>query len=317
METTIDRQPNNTLAPRARSLALLALALVLAGCGGGGGGGAPAPQAPPPAPAPNPSGGGSGWVQGQFLPATTFASQCNAPRSGTDPLTQQPYTDVQGTRVTENNWLRSWANDTYLWYNEIVDRDPGNYVTADYFALLKTMATTPSGSPKDRFHFTYPTSEWIELSQAGVSAGYGLEWAVVDSQPPRKVVAAYVQDGPAQAAGLQRGDLVLTVDGVDVVSSNTQAAVNVFVAGLYPGGRGEIHTFKVRDWQTGLDRSVTLRSENVTMQPVPLAKILPGGVGYLEFNDHVATAEQDLVAAIDSFRQAQITDLVLDLRYNG
>jgi hypothetical protein len=38
----------------------------------------------------------------------------------------------------------------------------------DYFAVLKTPAITASGRPKDRFHFTYPTEVWDEMSNSGV-----------------------------------------------------------------------------------------------------------------------------------------------------
>ncbi len=40
-------------------------------------------------------------------------------------------------------------------------------------------------------------------------------------------------------------------------------------------------------------------------------------MGYIQFNDHIATAEDDLEDAIDSLDNAGITDLILDLRYNG
>ena len=66
-----------------------------------------------------------GWVAGSFLPASSFAGKCVNPRSGTDPLTGRSYNEVLGTATDENNWLRSWSNDLYLWYDEIVDRDPG------------------------------------------------------------------------------------------------------------------------------------------------------------------------------------------------
>jgi hypothetical protein len=70
------------------------------------------------------------------------------------------FPDKQGTVLTQNNWLRSWSNDLYLWYNEIVDRDPSLYTTPEYFDLLKTTATTASGKPKDQFHFTMLTSDF-------------------------------------------------------------------------------------------------------------------------------------------------------------
>src|SRR5215471_5536278 len=168
------------LSLRRAAVCLLA-AVVLSACGGGGGG-SPAPPPPPSA---------SGWVPGSFLPAASFAAQCATPRTGTDPSTGQPYPDVQGTVLTQNNWLRSWSNDLYLWYDEIADRDPGLYATSPYFDVLKTMATTASGRPKDRFHFTYDTAEWRVLAQSGVSAGYSVEWAVISGSPPRRVVVAY------------------------------------------------------------------------------------------------------------------------------
>ncbi len=40
-------------------------------------------------------------------------------------------------------------------------------------------------------------------------------------------------------------------------------------------------------------------------------------VGYMLFNDHIATAESELIAAINNCKAANITDLVLDIRYNG
>jgi carboxyl-terminal processing protease len=42
-----------------------------------------------------------------------------------------------------------------------------------------------------------------------------------------------------------------------------------------------------------------------------------GRVGYLLFNDHIRTAEQPLVSAIEQMRAANVNDLVVDLRYNG
>ena len=311
------RVGHRTLCPGAAvcALATLALALALAACGGGGGGGGP----PAPSPAPGPS--SSGWVAGSFLPAAGFAAQCVSPRTGTDPDTGQPYRDVQGTVLAENNWLRSWSNDLYLWYGEVADRDPGLYTsTAGYFDLLKTPATTSSGRSKDRFHFTYDTAKWLALSQSGVSAAYGLEWAVISSTPPRQVVVAYTDVGPAVAAGLQRGDVVLNVDGVDVVSSNTQGEIDAFVAGLYPVQAGETHTFTLRNPDTSAVRSVMMQSANVTassVQNVRTIATVAGRVGYIQFNDHLATAEDALVAAVDTLRQSSIDDLVLDLRYNG
>ena len=124
-----------------------------------------------------------------FLDANTFFAQCQAPRSGTNPATGNPYPDVRGSVLDENNFLRSLTNDIYLWYDEVVDRDPGLYNDPlAYFDLLKTTEQTPSGTPKDQFHFTYDSEEWFQLSQSGVSFGYGITWAFISSFPPRQLV---------------------------------------------------------------------------------------------------------------------------------
>jgi carboxyl-terminal processing protease len=53
---------------------------------------------------------------------------------------------------------------------------------------------------------------------------------------------------------------------------------------------------------------------------VPIVSTIPtasGAVGYMLFNDHIATAESELVAGIRQLQSAGVNDLVLDLRYNG
>jgi C-terminal processing protease CtpA/Prc len=231
--------------------------------------------------------------------------------------------DVQGTVTDQNNWLRSWSNDLYLWYNEIVDRDPGLYTTPAYFDLLQTTATTASGRDKDRFHFTYSTTEWLNLVQSGVEAGYGAQWAVVAGLPPRRIVVAYTEPGSPAANAVppvQRGEEVLTVDGEDAVNSSTQAAVDTLNAGLFPDSVGEAHTLTLRHPRTGVQRTVTLSSAAVTKTPVQAVRttVTPSGtVGYFVFNDHIATAEQQLVSAFQTLSNANVNDLVIDLRYNG
>jgi C-terminal processing protease CtpA/Prc len=289
------------------------LCLGLASCGGGGGDDAPA------------GGGGGGspttWVQGSFLPASGYAGRCVNPRSTPSPMTG--LLDTQGTVVDQNNWLRSWSNDLYLWYNEIADRDPSLYTTAAYFPLLKTTATTASGRDKDRFHFTYSTTEWLSLSQSGVEAGYGAQVSVVSSLPPRRVVVAYIEPGsPAANASppIQRGEEIVTVDGVDVVNDGTQAGVNLINAAIFPSAVGETHTFTLRNPNTATQRTLTLQSAAVTKTPVQAVSTLAtasGTVGYFLFNDHIATAEQQLIAAFNTLRNANVSDLVIDVRYNG
>ena len=291
-------------------LGLILLAPVLLGqfgCGGGGGGGssrpvAVTPQAPPP----------SQFTAGVFGPASNFSSQCANPRIGPQ------FPDAPGTSTDENNWLRSWSNELYLWYDEIVDRNPANYGTPQYFDLMKTAATTQSGTPKDQFHFTIPTDEWEALSQSGVSAGYGARFVVVSPTPPREIVIAYVTaNSPAAAAGLTRGTKVLEVDGVSVVNGADADALN---AGLFPSAAAQDHVFVVEDPSIFDTQTIALQSALITEDPVEILKLFDtatGPVGHLFFTQHTAPAEQGLIDAIETLAAAGVTDLFLDIRYNG
>ena len=304
-----------TLSNGLRIAAFLPVAWILSACGGGGGGASASTSSPP----------STSWVQGQFLPESDFAAMCVNPRSGVDPVTQKAYPDTQGTLLNELNWLRSWTNHLYLWFDEVTDQNPADYSTdASYFAVLKTTATTASGHPKDKFHFTYATSTWESLSQSGVEAGYGADFVVIAATPPREVVVAYTEPGSpavAPSANLARGAQILTVDGVDLVNASDQTSVDTLNAGLSPATVGESHTFSILDEGASTPRTVTLVSANVTATPVQNVHTLtaPGGalVGYMLFNDHLATAESELVSAFMQLKSAGVQDLVLDIRYNG
>jgi carboxyl-terminal processing protease len=292
-----------------RRLVIVAAALGLGGCGGGNS-------------SSNTSTGSTTWKAGTFQPSASFANQCASPRAGTDPTTGKPYPDVRGSTLTENNFLRSWTNELYLWYREVPDLDPASYATADYFNILKTTATTSSGNPKDKFHFTYPTAQWVALSQSGVEAGYGAQWAVIAPRPPRQVVVAYTEpNSPATTApaNLARGAQVLAVDGVDMVNATDTASIDKLNAGLYPSAAGASHTFSILDLGAATPRTITMVSANVTSTPVQNVETIraAGTVGYMLFNDHIATSESLLVDAFRSLAAANVSDLVLDIRYNG
>jgi len=286
----------------------------LAACGGGGGSMA---ASPPPA-------GGSGWQQGVFLDFNTFFARCAAPRMGNNPATGQPYPDMQGMTSDENNFLRSYSDDTYLWYNEIVDQDPVLFNDPlVYFDELQTTAITPSGQPKDKFHFTFDSEEWFQLSQSGASAGYGAQFVIISSSPPRKILIAYTEpNSPATnlPLPLARGAEIISANGVSVANGDADA----LNAAFFPSAAGQTNTFEVLDVGAPGTRMVTMTTEIIISAPVQNTKVivtLADKVGYMLFNDHIATAEQALIDAVNKLitdaGPQRLDDLVLDIRYNG
>lgn len=253
------------------------------------------------------------WTQGVFELEQNFKNMCQNPRSDAN------FNDQPGNTTLENFWLRSWSNNTYLWYDEIIDQDPANFSSTEaYFDVLKTDAVTASGNDRDRFHFTFNTEEWNALSQSGVSAGYGADFLVIESLPPREIIVSFTEaNTPASAANLIRGARIISIDGVDVENGGDVDTLN---AGLFPSAAGESHSFTIQDAGSNNTRDITLTSANITSDPVPIVDTITTGsgeVGYLLFNSHIATAEAELVGAVEILAAANVSDLVLDLRYNG
>ena len=314
MPTNFQRDENhmNQFFDRGVRAALAGAALLALGACGGGGGGSSS----------------NGVDPNSGLPASsTLAEHCAAPR-GANVLDEngQPYGDVPGTLSDEKAWVRSWIDETYLWYQDVrnlstTTLDASRYADpVAYFNALKTPLFTASGKAKDPFHFIYDTPTWVALSRSGQSVGYGFDIALLSATPPRKAVVAFTDPGtPAAAANITRGAEILTVDGVDLVNDPTQAGVNALNAGLFPDAAGS-HVFTIRDLGAASTRSVTLVAGTQTSAPVQNVKTLPAPndkVGYILFNDHIATSEPQLIAAISQLQTAGVTDLVLDIRYNG
>jgi len=295
---------------RFSTIAVSSFALLLSACGGGG-----SNSTAPLVGGIDLTGGNPTWTQGRFDPAANFKNRCQNPRGGTN--------DVSGSYLFEKHWLRSWSNETYLWYNEIPDIDPANTdypFPIDYFDILKTTATTASGAPRDRFHFVRDTEEYQQLVNSGASAGYGARFRILDSTAPdRVIVIAYIEAGsPAAAAGLARGTEILEIDGAAVADGSA----NTLNAGLFPANSGESHTFLVRDVGSTTTRTVSITSDIVESIPVHTTTVdtLSNGqtVGYVLFNTFgTRSAEQGLFDAFQDLQGQNVDNLVLDLRYNG
>jgi C-terminal processing protease CtpA/Prc len=265
-------------------------ALLVVGCGGGGGG------------------GGDTATSSSFAPSKSLANLCANPRPNT--------ADTQASLSQEKAYLRSFVDETYLWYRDV----PNNLVETDYataqayFDVLKTKALTASGAAVDQFHGSQTTASW-NAAQAGQAKDYGIRWAVLVNLPPRNWrVADVAPNSPAALAGVQRGDQVTSIDGVDFVNDNSAAGVAILNQGLNPTVPGP-HRFS---FNGGGELSMGPATYRVTT--VRSALTFPsanGAVGYFIFDSQISKSEDELIAAINLLKAAQVSDLVIDMRYNG
>lgn len=268
----------------------------LAACGGSGGGDISniAVKVPDP-------------IASGLPPSSSLKNMCIKPRTGSG------IADRQGTMADEKAYLRSFVDETYLWYKDVPKVDPLSYSDPQkYFDVLKTNAKTASGRPVDEFHWSV-TEESFNQQSSGIEEGYGITWARAASAPPRDWVVSNAEPtGPAGV--LQRGDKLKSVDGEDFVSGSN---IDILNEGLFPT-KLVPHTFEFI--RAGQVVKYTITPAIISTTPVRYAKVVDtptGKVGYIYFDDHIAKAENLLIDAINTVKNQGAKDLVLDLRYNG
>lgn len=290
-------------------LAVMSLIGLLNACGGGGGGSTPTSS-------------DTGTLV--FASAASLAQQCVAPRAGT--------ADSQGSIDAEKSWVRSFMDETYLWYKDVPVVNAANFTLAGngnsvlrtmdaYLQALKTKNTTASGKLVDQFSFTVLTADLQNL-QSGISSGYGFRRSAINNTLPRIVRILYVEQGsPAQLGGILRGDTITSIDGVDI-NDTTSAGVATLNAGLSPTVASKTTSFGLLAANAAAPRIVTITSsQSITVTPVATSTVIADGgntVGYLVLNSFsIVSAEKQLIDAVTQFKNANVNELVVDLRYNG
>ncbi len=272
----------------ALSLACLGMTV---SCGGGGSP-TPSPVATTPAPTPTPS------------PTSTTAT-CSLENR------QQFAFDVLDEWYLFPSLLASGVN-------------PDNYNTVQGY--IDALVAPARAENKDRF-FSYITS--IEEENAffnqGSSAGFGFRLAY-DLDARRVFVAETFDSTPALGANIERGTELL---GIGTTSSNIQTVNSLIANGgaqavinaLGPSDPGVTRVLRIND-ASGVTREVSVSKADYALDPVPRygAQVINDGgkqVGYVRLTNFINPAIDDLRDAFADFRAAGVTELVIDLRYNG
>ena len=229
----------------------------------------------------------------------------------------------------QQQWLRGYVDDWYYWYALSPKPSPAGFSTVEsYFdALLYTGGDLiPNGGgarwPSDRYRGDESTESFNRFFGAGQTLGYGvavagLEVTKPSPQPNAPLFVRYVEPlSPARAAGVVRGDRVLSLNGVAV---SALISADDFTL-LTPAAAGNTLTLVLRN-AAGVDRTVVLAAAVYALTPVQNRQILqsPNGrsIGYLTVKDMIDQTATPLADAFSSFRASNVQELVLDLRYNG
>lgn len=164
----------------------------------------------------------------------------------------------------------------------------------------------------DRYTFYYTPEEMAAMTAnaTGEYKGIGIQ-VHGDAESGELIVYRVFEKGPAARVGLQAGDVLIKVGG-EPVSGETTVSVDEAVRKIQSYGDEEFTLTVLRD---GEQFTVSLRCEDVIMDRVDY-ELLDGNIGYIQIMDFLGNDVDGFTAAMESFADADLHGLIIDLRDN-
>jgi C-terminal processing protease CtpA/Prc len=223
------------------------------------------------------------------------------------------------------DWAAAQLKEWYLFPETLpASLDPTPYASVD--AYIDALTANARAQGRDRF-FTYLTSiaEENAFNSSGATAGFGFRISI-DAAAGRLFVMESFEGAPALAAGIDRGTEILAIGTsasnlVTVSSILASSGAQGITDAIGPGTPGLVRVFRIKD--ASGTRDVTVTKANYDLQPVSprygAQVIVDRGrkVGYVNLRTFILSADDQLKAAFAQFAAQGITDVIIDLRYNG
>lgn len=174
-------------------------------------------------------------------------------------------------------------------------------------------------APETIDRFSILVDDYIELENAlaGTTKTNGMEFGLVLYPDQSGNVFGYVRyvlpNSDAANKGLKRGDIFNTIDGQQLNNSNFSS---LLAPDSYSIGLATFNGQTV----TPTGNTVELLKGEFTENPILTSRtfeINGQKIGYLMYNAFTNEFDSQLNAAFGQFKADGVTDLVLDLRYNG
>lgn len=227
-------------------------------------------------------------------------------------------TGVGSEYLEVNSWIRNQMSNYYYWNFVVPRMAPGNLAPEQFFEEI--LYTT------DEFSYMTDDAETLlnELSGSQYSSGFSPAILSFSDQDQLFMVVKYVYPGsPAQLAGLQRGDIILSVNGQTLNSANYQELLQINGTVSYGLGSYSLDEVTQQVNITDLDSVISVQKDILQLDPVITTKVIEMGgkrIGYLFYAQFIdGTADlfiNGLNEQLAELKAQQIDELVIDLRYN-
>jgi C-terminal processing protease CtpA/Prc len=224
-----------------------------------------------------------------------------------------------------NDFIWKGMNLYYLWQEEVPDLADNRFANQGELNTFLTNYSNPVDlfnhlridTATDRFSVIFSDYSVLEGVLSGTTMNNGMDYALRYTDNTNTAVFGWVRyvlpNSDAAAKGIKRGDVFYAIDGVPLTGSNyrTLTASTSYTINLADYANGNI---------TPNGQSIALTKTNLSENPILINTVLHQGthkIGYLMYNGFYASYDSQLNAAFGELASQNITDLVLDLRYNS
>lgn len=222
--------------------------------------------------------------------------------------------DIVSKEIKEvNQWILDNMKSLYLWNNKIpAGLSPGREADPEEFFYKMIYKA------EDKWSYITPDMDALlaELDGVPLSSGISPAFVRIGDNSIVLIVEFVYPDSPAERAGLQRGDLILSINGQNMTLDNYNELFNQPVItvrkgimtnnGLIPDGE-----------------AIRIVSEIISSNPVIHYEAMNvNGIktGYLVYSAFISGIEDIYLDSLDNalkfFKNEDISELIIDLRYN-
>ncbi len=211
---------------------------------------------------------------------------------------------------SQNRWVDRQMRDYYLFYKQVPTLNVNDFERPeDLIASLRVAEVDPFSNIRD-------AAQQAELFAEGTSFGMGYRLRRDSNGLPR--IARVYADSPMGRANVKRSDIIVSVNNIPW--DDIDSTLYNDLLGTIDNPLPTIWVF--RDSATNETRQIELTQSVYTINTVLHSQIIThpeysGKIGYLVFERFLGPSESELDQALNSFLQNDVTDLILDLRYNG
>lgn len=226
-----------------------------------------------------------------------------------DDITIIEKNQISDTILKVDKFINDYMSEYYLWTEEMPSIDYTKQ--SDPYAYFDSLLYID-----DKWSWLTDDYEGLMdyLSGTETSYGYSLAFGLFSNTDNYFAIVKYVdKNTPAERAGLVRGDIIINIDGASINDDNYRD--------LFYSSSMTITLGVLTDTGIAKGKTVSMTSEELETDPVLMSKVieLKGNkrVGYLVYTQYLHEYNYRLDEVFSEFKSAGITDLVLDLRYNG